>query len=345
MRKKTSYFFSAKKKTRDVGILAQVRKTVLALSQIGIETGLVSSKQNGRILRRCPAQAQGLKSGRPLGGIGDAAAVGTSGDACGARWRRGRDALRFRLNMRPLRYTLCCVDSDCCCFYHSVCSHCGSALWRQSWRSCSWTLFASSCIVPSRWLSFNIYICVLSASTRFVSFSCCAACSRARCCCCHCACCALRVIASFRLHCCLSSIRDISISCSFAAFVAALLCLRDSTSLLALQRFCRSAISWVVDASSITGGITVCLRASSVILSLAASARVCTPTSAVVLSFLITALSTFFVFFWCKGVVDSSFFDTVALPKWLPVKFIKHTKYQQRTGWCKFASSAFPELF
>ena len=35
-----------------------------------------------------------------------------------------------------------------------------------------------------------------------------------------------------------------------------------------------------------------------------------------VLSFLITALSTFFVFFWCKGVVDSSFFDiTVALPK------------------------------
>ena len=66
------------------GILAQVRKTVLALSQIGIETGLVSSKQNGRILR-CPAQAQGLQSGRPLGGIGDAAAVGTSGDACGAR--------------------------------------------------------------------------------------------------------------------------------------------------------------------------------------------------------------------------------------------------------------------
>ena len=112
----------------DVGILAQVRKTVLALSQIGIETGLVSSKQNGRILRRCPAQAQGLKSGRPLGGIGAAAAVGTSGDACGARCRRGRDALRFRLNMRPLRYTLCCVDSDCCCFYHSVCSHCGSAL-------------------------------------------------------------------------------------------------------------------------------------------------------------------------------------------------------------------------
>ena len=43
MRKKTSYFFSAKKKARDVGILAQVRKTVLALSQIGIETGLVSS--------------------------------------------------------------------------------------------------------------------------------------------------------------------------------------------------------------------------------------------------------------------------------------------------------------
>ena len=89
MRKKTSYFFSAKKKARDVGILAQVRKTVLALSQIGWHRNwarVVSSKQNvnGRILR-CPAQAQGLQSGRPLGGIGDAAAVGTSGDACGAR--------------------------------------------------------------------------------------------------------------------------------------------------------------------------------------------------------------------------------------------------------------------
>jgi len=32
MRKKTSCFFSAKKNARDVGILAQVRKTVLALS-------------------------------------------------------------------------------------------------------------------------------------------------------------------------------------------------------------------------------------------------------------------------------------------------------------------------
>jgi hypothetical protein len=39
MRKKTSYFFSAKKNARDVGILAQVRKTVLALYSDGNETG------------------------------------------------------------------------------------------------------------------------------------------------------------------------------------------------------------------------------------------------------------------------------------------------------------------
>ena len=42
MRKKTSYFFSAKKNARDFGILAQVRKTVLAV----LASKLGSCRQN-----------------------------------------------------------------------------------------------------------------------------------------------------------------------------------------------------------------------------------------------------------------------------------------------------------
>ena len=45
MRKKSSYFFSAKKKAQMLEFLHKylVRKTVLVPYQIGIETGLVSS--------------------------------------------------------------------------------------------------------------------------------------------------------------------------------------------------------------------------------------------------------------------------------------------------------------